>query len=161
MFRGLRPLGQAERSRVPFETEFIQQKLLAAGPLDELNDGARYVLYVVAETGMRLREVVNLQEDAIRLEAKIPYVKIQADGRKLKTEDSEREILLIGIALAAMKLRPQGFPLYRDKSASLSTTVNKFLRVSGRRPTKITPSSGSASNFSHIGTWTSPSSSMK
>jgi hypothetical protein len=47
-------------------------------------------------------------------------VKIQADGRKLKTEDSEREIPLLGVALAAMKLQPKGFPRYRDKSASLS-----------------------------------------
>jgi integrase len=40
------------------------------------------------------------------------------------------------VALAAMKLRPKGFPRYRDKSASLSATVNKFLRVNGLRPTK-------------------------
>ncbi len=40
------------------------------------------------------------------------------------------------VALAAMKLRPQGFPRYRDKSSSLSATVNKFLRVNGLRPTK-------------------------
>jgi hypothetical protein len=35
-----------------------------------------------------------------------------------------------------MKLRPQGFPRYRDKSSSLSATVNKFLGVNGLRPTK-------------------------
>jgi integrase len=136
IFKGLRLRGAADRSRVPFETDFIQDKLLAAGALDGLNEDARHVLYVVAETGMRPSEVVNLQEDAIRLDAKIPYVKIQPDGRKLKTEESEREIPLVGVALAAMKLRPQGFPRYRDKSASLSATVNKFLRVNGLRPTK-------------------------
>jgi integrase len=136
IFRGLRLRGATERSRVPFETEFIQDELLATGALDELNEDARYVLYVVAETGMRLSEVVNLREDAIHLDAKIPYVKVQADGRKLKTEDSEREIPLVGVALAAMKRRPQGFPRYRDKSASLSATVNKFLSVNGLRPTK-------------------------
>ena len=121
---------------MPFETEFIQKNLLAPGALDDLNQDARYVVYVVTETGMRPSEVVNLQEDAIRLDAKIPYVKIQPDGRKLKTEDSEREIPLVGVALAAMTLRPKGFPRYRDKSSSLSATVNKFLRVNGLRPTK-------------------------
>ena len=136
IFKGLRLRGQTERSRMPFETEFIQHKLLATGALDALNEDARYVLYVVAETGMRPSEVVNLQQDAIRLDAKIPYVKVQPDGRRLKTEDSEREIPLVGVALAAMKLRPQGFPCYRDKSSSLSATVNKFLRVNGLRPTK-------------------------
>jgi integrase len=136
VFSGLRLRGQKERSRMPFEAEFIQNKLLATGTMKELNEDARYVVYVISETGMRPSEVVNLQEDAIRLDAKIPYVKIQPDGRKLKTEDSEREIPLVGVALAAMKLRPKGFPRYRDKSSSLSATVNKFLRVNGLRPTK-------------------------
>jgi integrase len=77
IFKGLRLRGQTERSRMPFEAEFIQEKLLATGALDDLNEDARYVLYVVTETGMRPSEVVNLQEDAIRLDAKIPYVKIQ------------------------------------------------------------------------------------
>ena len=76
IFRGLRLRGQTERSRMPFEAQFIQEKLLATGALDDLNEDARYVLYVVSETGMRPSEVVNLQEDAIRLDAKIPYVKI-------------------------------------------------------------------------------------
>jgi integrase len=136
IFAGLRLRGQKERSRMPFEAEFIQNKLLATGAMNDLNEDARYVVYVVAETGLRPSEVVNLQEDAIRLDAKIPYVKIQPDGRKLKTEDSEREIPLVGVALAAMTLRPKGFPRYRDKSSSLSATVNKFLRVNGLRPTK-------------------------
>jgi integrase len=136
IFKGLRLRGQTERSRMPFETEFIQHKLLATGALDALNEDARCVLYVVTETGMRPSEVVNLQEHAIRLDAKIPYVKVQPDGRRLKTEDSEREIPLVGVALAAMKSRPQGFPRYRDKSSSLSATVNKFLHVNGLRPTR-------------------------
>ena len=52
IFRGLRLRGQTERSRMPFEAEFIQEKLLATGALDDLNEDARYVLYVVSETGM-------------------------------------------------------------------------------------------------------------
>jgi integrase len=63
-------------------------------------------------------------------------VRIQPDGRRLKTEDSLREIPLVGVALAAMKLRPNGFPRYQDKSSSLSATVNKFFRDNGLRPTK-------------------------
>jgi integrase len=136
IFKGLRLRGESERSRMPFETDFIQDKLLATGALDGLNEDARYVLYVVTETGMRPSEVVNLQEGAIRLDAKIPYVRVQPDGRKLKTEDSEREIPLVGVALAAMRLRPKGFLRHRDKSSSLSATVNKFLRVNGLRPTR-------------------------
>jgi integrase len=136
IFKGLRLRNEIERSRMPFEAEFIQDKLLATGALDGLNEEARHVVYVVTETGMRPSEVVNLQEDAIRLDAKIPYVKVQPDGRRLKTEDSEREVPLVGVALATMKLRPKGFPRYRDKASSLSATVNKFLRVNGLRPSR-------------------------
>lgn len=136
IFKGLRLRGETEKSRVPYDTDFIQDRLLAAGALDGLNDEARHVLYVVAETGMRPSEVVNLQPDAIRLDTKIPYVRVQADGRKLKTEDSEREIPLVGVALATMKLHPQGFPRYRDKSSQLSAALNKFLLENGLRPTK-------------------------
>jgi integrase len=54
----------------------------------------------------------------------------------LKTEDSQREIPLLGAALAAMKIRPQGFPRYRDKASNLSATVNKYLLENGLRPTE-------------------------
>jgi integrase len=93
-------------------------------------------MYVVMETGMRPSEVVNLQKSAIHLDAAIPYVRVQPDGRRLKTSDSEREIPLVGVALAAMRLRPSGFPRYRDRSSGLSGTLNKYLAENGLRPTK-------------------------
>lgn len=93
--------------------------------------------------GNRLRKpsrlnspIVYLQEDAIILNTSIPYVRILPDGRRLKTEDSRREIPLVGAALAAMRKRPQGFPRYRDKSSNLSATLNKYLLENGLRPTK-------------------------
>jgi integrase len=136
IFKGLRLRNEIEKSRMPFETEFIQDRLLAPGALDGLNEDARYILYMVMETGCRPSEVANLQENAIHLDAKIPYIRIQPDGRKLKTEDSEREIPLVGVALKAMKLRPKGFERYRDKSSSLSATLNKYLFQNGLRPSK-------------------------
>lgn len=136
IFRGLQLRGETENSRMPYETDFIQNKLLAAGALDGLNEDARHVLYVVADTGLRPSEVVNLTEAAICLDAPIPHVKILPEGRRLKTEDSEREIPLVGVALAAMRLHPKGFPRYRDKSSGLSATLNKFLTEKGLRPTK-------------------------
>jgi integrase len=136
IFKGLRLRGETEKSRVPYETAFIQDKLLAAGALDGLNEEARHVLYVVADTGLRPSEVVNLTENAIFLDAPIPYVKILPEGRRLKTEDSAREIPLVGVALAAMRQHPKGFPRYRDKSSSLSANLNKYLGGNGLRPTK-------------------------
>ncbi len=94
------------------------------------------MLCVIADTGPRPSEVVNLQVSSIVLDDAIPHVKILPDGRRLKTADSQREIPLVGAALAAMRKRPAGFPRYRDKSSSLSATVNKYLAENNLRPTK-------------------------
>jgi integrase len=134
-FKGLRLKGETERSQVPYDTDFIQNRLLADDALAALNEDARLVLYIVADTGMRPSEVVNLQKNAILLHASIPYLKVLPDGRRLKTDDSQRDIPLVGAALAAIKLRPEGFPRYRDKSSNLSATLNKFLMENGLRPT--------------------------
>ena len=43
----------------------------------------------------------------------------------LKTEHSERDIPLVGLALDAMRRHPNGFPRYFDKGSSLSATLMK------------------------------------
>lgn len=136
IFKGLRLRGEVEKSRQPFDPAFIQNRLLKGGGLSGLNDDARLVLYVMIETGLRPSEIVNLRAGTICLDASIPHVKITADGRRLKTEDSEREVPLVGGALAALRLRPEGFPKYRDKATALSATVNKYLTENDLRPTK-------------------------
>jgi integrase len=135
IFKGLHLRGETDKSRQPYEPTFIRSHFLA-GALDGLNEEARFVLYVMIETGLRLSEIVNLRENTIILNAAIPHVRITADGRRLKTEDSEREIPLVGVALKALALRPHGFPSYRDNASTLSGTVNKFLLENGLRPTK-------------------------
>ncbi|WP_375413011.1 tyrosine-type recombinase/integrase [uncultured Bradyrhizobium sp.] len=136
IFKGLRLKGEVDNVRSPFEPSFIQNSLLADGALEGLNEDARLIIYVLADTGLRPSEALNLQPNAIHLDAPIPYVEILPDGRVLKTEDSKREIPLVGAALAAMKLRPSGFPHYRDRSASFSALVNKYFEGHGLRPTK-------------------------
>jgi integrase len=135
IFKGLHLRGETDKSRLPYEPAFIQSRFLA-GALDGLNEDARFVLFVMIETGLRLSEIVNLRENTIILNAAIPHVRIIADGRRLKTEDSEREIPLVGVALKALRLRPHGFPKYRDNATTLSGTVNKFLLENALRPTK-------------------------
>lgn len=135
IFKGLYLKGEVEKQRMPFEQTFIQDVLLADHKLDGLNEDARYIFYVMADTGLRPSEICNLTEATIKLDAKIPYVRILPEGRRLKTEDSAREVPLVGAALAALKHRPKGFPRYRDKSSGLSATLNKFLDENGLRPT--------------------------
>jgi integrase len=136
IFKGLRLKGEVRHTRAPFDTKFIKERLLTKNALAGLNEDARLIFHVVAEMGMRPSEVVNLQPNAIVLNAEIPYVRIVPDGRRLKTVDSERDIPLIGWALEALKKRPEGFPRYRDKSSSLSAAVNKYLLQNKLRPTK-------------------------
>ena len=135
IFKGLHLRGETDKSRLPYEPSFIQTQFLG-GALGGLNEDARFVLYVMIETGLRPSEIVNLRENTIVLEARVPHVRIVADGRRLKTQDSEREIPLVGVALKTLRQRPHGFPKYRDKATSLSATVNKFLLENGLRPTQ-------------------------
>jgi integrase len=136
IFSGLRLKGEVERPRVPYDTDFIENRIYGSGALAGLNEAARLVLYVLADTGLRPSEVVNLRESSIVLNTAIPYVRILPDGRRLKTADSRREIPLVGGALAALRARPQGFLRYRDKASGLSATLNKYLLENDLRPTK-------------------------
>jgi hypothetical protein len=45
IFKGLRLKGETDHSRVPYETDFIQKRLLANGALAGLNEDARLVLW--------------------------------------------------------------------------------------------------------------------
>ena len=105
----------------------MRDVLLKPGALDPLNVEARGVVRVIVETGARLSEVVNLLPDRIVLDHAVPHIQIRADGRRLKTPQSERDIPLVGVALDAMREHQNGFPRYRDKAASFSAAVNKTL----------------------------------
>ena len=60
LFRGLRLKGEVDKEPTPYEKKFIQNRLLADGALDGLNEDARYIIYVIADTGLRPSEIVNL-----------------------------------------------------------------------------------------------------
>jgi hypothetical protein len=135
LFSGMRLQGVNNESRPPFPVDFVQNRMLAEGALMGLNDEARRVVLLMADSGLRLSEAANLNETTIHLECDIPYVHVMPDGRRVKTRPSIREIPLVGTALAAMKLQPKGFPRYADKGASLSGYVNGYLLENGLRPT--------------------------
>lgn len=135
VFGKLRIEGGKEKQRAAYDPDFIQNVILAEGALADINEEARRVIYVCADSGLRPVEVVNLTPDCIHLNAEVPYVEIKPVGRRLKTDQSERKIPLVGCALAAMKLQPKGFPRYFDKSDTLSAHVNKAMELRGMRPT--------------------------
>ena len=134
IFGELRIEGGFTDSRVPYDPAFIQDRLLMTGALDRLNPEARAVLYLIVETGLRLSEATNLTAQTIRLDAPVPHVMVRGDGRRMKTAQSAREIPLVGVSLLAAQAHPLGFPRYKDKSAGLSATINKWLDENGLKP---------------------------
>ncbi|MDQ0314879.1 tyrosine-type recombinase/integrase [Amorphus orientalis] len=136
VFAQLRMEGEEARSRSAFEPDFVAARLLAPNALDGLNDEARAIIYLMAETGLRVSEATSLTSETIKLNHEVPHVQIRGIGRKLKTPQSERDIPLVGVALSAMQRHPSGFPRYLDNAASLSALVNKALETRDLRPTK-------------------------
>ncbi|EHR03237.1 tyrosine-type recombinase/integrase [Bradyrhizobium sp. WSM471] len=136
VFAATRIEGARDGQRAPFPIDFIRNVILAPGNLDDLNDDARDVVYAVMETGARPSEIVNLTASRIMLDAEVPFIRIKAEGRVLKTEHSERDIPLVGYALEAMKRHPQGFARYFDKGSSLSATLMKHFDKHKLLPTE-------------------------
>ncbi|OZB19102.1 MAG: integrase [Hyphomonas sp. 34-62-18] len=135
------PLGELsfrqgeERTRPPFSKEWIKNKILAPGALNGLNDEARAIVLGMVNTGYRPSEGAALTENTIRLQHNVPHISIEPEGRQLKTQHARRLIPLTGVSLEAFRAFPAGFPRYRNNSASLSGTVNKFLEENGLKET--------------------------
>lgn len=120
---------QGERKRrPPFSSDWIKEVLLGARALDGMNDQARAITLVMVNTGARPSEIAALSKNTIHLEASVPHISIEPEGRQLKSKRSRRKIPLTGCSLEAIRPFLDGFPRYRASSASLSATVNKYLR---------------------------------
>lgn len=120
----------------PFSTDWIKDKILAPGSLDGLNDEARAILLICANTGARPSEVATLMPERIALSANTPHIQIRADGRVVKTKRAVRDIPLVGVALEAARKFPNGFPRYRGVPSSLSGVQLKYMRNNGLMETE-------------------------
>lgn len=130
----LKEIDKGQRSA--YSTEFIQHKIFNNDALKKLNEEARCIMMVCANTGARPIEVVNLIKQDIVLDAPVPYIHIRPrKGYSLKTKESERKIPLIGEALEAFKAYPEGFNTYGGSSERVSACINKWLKNNGLRPT--------------------------
>lgn len=122
--------GEAKQ-RPPFSDSWISDRLLAPGALDGLNDEARGLLLAMINTGARPSELAALTAEQIKLAADVPHISIEPVEHQLKSRNARRVIPLCGVSLEALRLFPDGFPRYRSSPATLSGTVNKFLRGAG------------------------------
>ncbi|KEO56655.1 DUF6538 domain-containing protein [Thioclava indica] len=117
--------------RPPFSDNWIRTKLLAPNALRGLNPQAQAILLGMVNTGMRPSELAALRPEEICLDDPVPHLRLQPLGRHLKSQNAERKIPLLGVSLDALRAFPGGFDRYQGNSASLSATVNKFLRENG------------------------------
>jgi len=128
-FRNMFFKGESRSSVKPFENEWVRHKILIPRLFDDLRIELKVMIYVLIETGARMSEICNLMPQDIILRDNVPYISIRPrQNRELKTSDSERDIPLVGCALEAMKLCPNGFEHYRDKGELVSANLMKAFR---------------------------------
>lgn len=134
--QGLRLRTEKKRRRVrpAFSDEWIRDKLLAPGALDELHPEARAIFLVMINTGARPSELQNLRRAQIKLNDDVPRIEIAPIERALKTVNAPREIPLTGVSLKAIKAFPEGFPHYLG-NLELSRDINDHLTAKGLRET--------------------------
>ena len=76
----------------PFSVDWLQNKILAKGALDSLNEDARFIIYAMIETGCRPSEIANLRKEHIILDHDVPHLKIRPTAnRKVPRSLSMRE----------------------------------------------------------------------
>ncbi|SOC38101.1 hypothetical protein SAMN05892877_1058 [Rhizobium subbaraonis] len=89
---------------------------------------------VLENTGAHASEIVMLAKDDIVLDAEIPHLLIRPNEFRsmLKTDNRIRKVPLVGIALAAMKRFPEGFPTFRldngNGGGKLSDDANHLIQ---------------------------------
>lgn len=125
------------RSRPPFDISFVQAQILGPGMLDGLNPEARAIVYIVAETGARPKEILFLDFAAdVDLSAEVPFIHIRPNRfrQQLKTDPSERRIPITPLTRLGLQLIGDGVTRYQDED-ELSATVNKFFAENKMKPT--------------------------
>lgn len=108
------------------------------------DDDMRWLLALLADTGMRLAEGAGLLLSDLVLNADIPHISLKPHKwRSLKTTNSTRDIPLVGVALWAAKRIKQSahpgqiyaFPRYCDgiktSATSASNALNKWMQGKG------------------------------
>jgi integrase len=128
---------KGRRKAVPQE---LIKAILAPGALDRINDEARDVIHICINTGCRPSEVCGVKMHHMHLQANVPHFELEEEGRELKTSASVRKVVLVGVALEAMKRRHAagGFSRYEGKHSSMTNLINKFLRNNGLLPEPFT-----------------------
>ena len=130
-----RQSGVIDRSPLPTEViRAVQRNSMA------LDDDLRWLVALIADTGLRLAEAAGLLREDLVLDAEVPHLVVREHPwRRLKTSSSAREIPLVGSALwAARRIHASAndskfaFPRYnkegQTKANAASAALNKWLK---------------------------------
>lgn len=135
---------QTSKQKLEVPVEWIAEKWLVPGALDGMNAEERDILLISIETGCRQSEIHDLPSSSFHLYGDLPHFVIEhvapseeGEGREVKNNQSIRKVPLVGLALAAARRHPTGFPRYRGTS-NYSGVVNKYLRANNLVPEGVT-----------------------
>ena len=123
-----------ERSRQPFDTEFIKDILLEPTALSDLKPELEILVRMLINTGARPSELLGLELADIGLAAPVPFIHIRTNKtHALKTIHSERQIPLVGVSLDAAKklVADNGWGKWQGKNMYATGAINKYFRQSG------------------------------
>jgi len=118
----------------PHDLETIKSSCL------KLNDDVRWLIALIADTGMRLSEAAGLYWRDVHLDCSIPYIEVKPNPhRRLKTNSSIRTLPLVGLSLWALQQAkvvsdsPIVFPRYMKQGIcnanSASAAINKWIKT--------------------------------
>ena len=125
------------KKRLPIPIETIRAIQSACF---EIDDDLRWLVALISDTGMRLSEAAGLVIEDICLDHQVPHINLRPHPwRRLKTQQSERQVPLVGAALWATQrlvTKVEGewcFPRYTNaescKGNSASAALNKWLKA--------------------------------
>lgn len=137
-FSGLRFPENQKTQRLPFETDFILNNLIADDVLLGMSEAGRSLIRIMANTGARPSEIVGTIDEDWHLDHEIPYIHIKKNSfRALKTRNSEREIPLVGVSLkAAQNGAIELFREHRARSLNLTNAIGKYFRENKTLPSE-------------------------
>lgn len=78
-FRNLRFKNVVYKDIPAFENDWIENRILAPGALDDLNLEARCILLALVETGCRPSEIANLKPEHIVLDHDVPHLETRVN----------------------------------------------------------------------------------
>jgi integrase len=122
--------GQDKQERQPFTADELAKLIAACRAKD---DDVRWLIAMLADTGARLAEIVGLPLTDIHLDDSTPYIALRhRPWRRLKNDESERDVPLLGAALWAAKRVVQAahegqrfaFPRYTNEAETKATSAS-------------------------------------